>query len=184
MRSGDSGFTLVEVLVALALFSLIGIAGFSLLSAVVGVQSRTDGRLDQLAALQRAMHLMTVDLEQVAAAPLTIENNATTIRRFGAAGGSRPMIVRYDLDDGALRRTLSLGGSAPDQQQRLIPGVAAIKWSFFDKGAWTDAWPPSGRDAAVSLPRAVALEIDLGPQGGGLAGSLRRIVRLPAQPMR
>jgi len=61
----DAGFTLIEVMVSLALFALIAVAGMTLLDGIIGVQSRTEGRLDRLADMQRAMFVVSSDLDQV-----------------------------------------------------------------------------------------------------------------------
>lgn len=180
MRGRGHGFTLVEVLIALALFSLIGVAGFSLLNAVVGVQSRTEQRLDRLAAMQRAMHVMVVDFQQIAVPPISVEAGSATFRRYANSGLSQTVAVRYDLDEENFRRTLSLPGGGA-QEQTLLSGVESIRWQFFDAGAgWTETWPPAGSNDD-SLPQAIAAELTIRDERGGLAGLLRRVVRLPAQ---
>ena len=181
MRGDDGGFTLVEVLIALVLFSLIGIAGFSLLNAVVGVQSRTDGRLERLAALQRAMQVLSLDFGQVADPPISFENGAATIRRWTLRAGAQTILVRYDLQNGTLTRTLSPGTGATEQAQTLIAGVKDLRWSFFDGGAWITTWPPAGIGGEKRLPGAVALEVTVEAQRGGLGGTLRRVIRLPVE---
>ena len=50
-RDPTAGFSLVEVLVALAIFALIGVAGFSMLDQVLRTQRLTEGRLERLAEL-------------------------------------------------------------------------------------------------------------------------------------
>ena len=59
---GDAGFTLVEMLVALALFAAIGLAGFTVLDTVVRVRGGTEGRLERLGEIDRALALLTLDL--------------------------------------------------------------------------------------------------------------------------
>lgn len=180
MRQRDHGFTLVEVLIALALFSLIGVAGFSLLNAVVGVQSRTEQRLDHLAQMQRAMHVMVLDFQQIAVPPISIEEGAATFRRYASTGISQTVAVRYDLDEQNFRRTLSLAGGGA-QEQTLLSGVESLRWQFFQAGAgWTETWPPAGADDDL-LPQAISAELTIRDERGGLAGLLRRVVRLPAQ---
>ena len=44
-RQTDAGATLIEILVALAIFALIGTAGFSVLDQIVKVQDHTEARL-------------------------------------------------------------------------------------------------------------------------------------------
>lgn len=175
---GEAGFTLIEVLIALVLFSLIGVAGFSLLNAIVGVQSRMDGRLERLSELQRAMHVITLDFQQVSGPSLaTRKDGSVVIRRNARSGPRATLVVRYDLSDGVLRRSLSLG--AGQQAQTLITGVDKVRWSFYDRGAWTAVWPPQ-QPGADQLPEAIAVDVTVRRIAGGLAGNLRRVVRLPA----
>lgn len=178
-RVGDHGFTLVEVLIALVLFSLIGVAGFSLLNAVVGVQSRTEHRLDHLAELQRAMHVMVLDFQQVASSTVLVEEGAASFRRYANSGVSQTIAVRYDLDEQNFRRTVSLAGR-PAQEQTLLSGVEAIRWLYFDASTgWTPTWPAAGANKDF-LPQAIAAELTIADKRSGLAGVLRRVVRLPA----
>ena len=62
---GRNGFTLIEVIIALSLFALIGVAGFSMLSGVLQTQERTDGRLQRLSDIQRAVFVISADLDQL-----------------------------------------------------------------------------------------------------------------------
>ncbi len=57
----EQGFTLIEMLVALALLALISLAGFALIQTVLNAQQRTDGRLERLAGLERAVYLIDAD---------------------------------------------------------------------------------------------------------------------------
>lgn len=179
MRVCDHGFTLVEVLIALVLFSLIGVAGFTLLNAVVGVQSRTEHRLDRLAELQRAMHVMVLDFQQVAGSSVFVEDGAASFRRYSSSGVSQTIAVRYDLDEQNFRRTVSIAGR-PAQEQTVLSGVEEIRWLFFDATTgWTPTWPAAGADGDLP-PQAIAAELTIADERGGLAGVLRRVVRLPA----
>ena len=175
-RGREDGFTLIEVLIALVLFSLIGVAGFSLLNAIVGVQARTDQRLERLAELQRAMHVVTLDFQQIQSGTLLVEGASASLRR-GSAGQS--LTVRYDFDQGSLRRTLEAG--AGERAQTLISNVTAFRWLFFAPGqGWLETWPPEG-ETRDGLPAAISAEVTLGEARGGLSGALRRVVRLPAE---
>jgi len=54
IRDQEAGVTLIEMLVALSLFALVGIASFTTLDTILRVRERTDGRLEHLAQLDRA----------------------------------------------------------------------------------------------------------------------------------
>lgn len=179
-RGGESGFSLVEILVALGLFSLIAWAGLSVLDGVLRTQSRTDGRLERLAELQRAMHLMTFDLEQVTGGAFLHAGGSLIFHRLGGPAGGDGVTVRYDLAEGALMRSVTSSSGSVLARQRLLDGATAIDWQFGGPaGEWLSTWPPDTKDPPL-LPLAVAAEITIDGRGGGLSGVLRRVVRLPA----
>lgn len=178
-RRGEAGFTLIEVLISLTLFSLIGVAGFTLVDSIVRVQTRTDGRLETLGAQQRAMHLMTLDFEQAASSQgLTYDGAGVSFRRLSGGAGEGVISIRYALYDGVLIR--SLGGAGGGQSQALIEDVESAKWRFYTpQTGWLDVWPPA-TGTPPAAPRGVALTLTLTDQPSRPGGTLRRVVELPA----
>lgn len=168
----QSGFTLVELMISMGLFALIAVAGVALVDGVLGVQSRTEGRLDRLAELQRSMFVLTSDLDQVARGPIAGGGPALSFVRAAPGLGGAPVPVRYELVDGMLVRVT---GDAP---QLLATGVSGVRWRFWD-GAWVDRWPPA-QSETPPWPRAVEVELQLRAPGGSM-GTLRRVVALPRQ---
>lgn len=59
------GFTLVEVLVAISIFALIGMASYRVLSSVMQANERLSARSEQLRTLNRAFWLVQQDVEQL-----------------------------------------------------------------------------------------------------------------------
>ena len=90
----DSEVTLVEMLVALALFALVGLASFSMLDAVIRTRDRTEGRLDAVAALDRALALVGRDLGQGDAGSHVLADGAL---RFSLEGTGGPAAMGYAL---------------------------------------------------------------------------------------
>lgn len=167
-RDGEAGLTLVEMLVALALFALVGIASFTLLDTIIRARDRTEGRLETVAALDRAFLLWSRDLSQADPDSLSI---AEGVLGFGqtAAGGLPEM--SYALVDGALARRM---GSV---EQRLADGIAALAWRGLDRdGAWHDVWPPGTQAAPL-----IGIEMRLTFPGEPPA-TARRLVELPLTP--
>lgn len=168
----DEGFTLVELLVSLVLFALISVAGLALVDSVLGVQGRTETRLDRLGELQRATLLVTSDIEQVASGDIAGRGDRLTFTRAAPGVGGPPVGVGYAASGGALMR--SVGG----RPQVVLAGVSGVRWRFFGDAGWVDQWPV-GTNKAL-WPRAIALELAVAP-GRGLGGPLRRVVVLPAR---
>lgn len=165
----EAGFTLIEMLVALGLLALISLAGFALIQTVLTAQRRTEGRLERLAGLERALYLVDSDFGQAIDGPYEADH-AILIRR-NAAGG--PVLVSYATIGGALVRLY--GASA----RPLIANVTSADWSFHRASGWTaDAPKREDTDPAD----AIALTLHLAPADGAPGGTLRRVVALPAKP--
>lgn len=184
------GFTLVEVLIALALFALIGVAGFTLLNSVLRTQGATETRLDRMAEIQRAMLVVTSDLDQVTGS-VAGGGGTLSIRKFDIAGNV--VAVRYELAGDRVNRIVS--SPSGERVQTLLTGVADARWSFHQRrGTWLETWPlapPSGATTGVSVPgsptrlvadeglTAVALDLTLNGVDGRPGATVRRLVSIP-----
>jgi general secretion pathway protein J len=171
-RTNSSGFTLIELMIALVLFALISVAGLALVDGVLGVQGRTETRLDRLADLQRAMLVVSGDVEQVASGDISGGGEQLSFTRAAPGLGGAPVAVTYMVKDGVLTRVVD------GRPQMLLIGVTGARWRFFGD-AWTNQWPPS-EEAREEWPRAVELDLTVAP-GKGPAGPLRRVILLPAR---
>lgn len=167
-RSGETGFTLLELMISLGLFALIAVAGLALVDSVIGVDGRTEARLDRVADLQRAMVVISSDLDQIAPGPLGGDAAGLRFRRSAPGLGGPPIGVGYRVTDGQLLRVVD------GRAQLVLDQVTAARWRYFD-GGWRDGWPPAP-DRSLDWPRAVVVELQVGGPGGG---NLRRIVTLP-----
>ena len=61
-RAGELGITLIEMLAALAVSALIGVAGFTLLEGVTLRDAQLSGRLERVMARDRAFRLILRDV--------------------------------------------------------------------------------------------------------------------------
>lgn len=181
VRRGDAGLTLVEVLVSLSLFALIGIAGFAIIESVLGVRERTDGRLERLGEVQRAFHLMRLDFEQAGEGPVTFDGTTVSFTRR-ETGQREPVEIAYGAADGTLTRRVRLP-LAPPVTQHLLSGIGAARWRFYRAGGgWLSDWPPPGTTPGL-LPDAVEIVLELDGETVWPGGSLRRVVRVPRAAM-
>lgn len=179
-RDPAAGVTLAEVLVALVLFTLIGGAGFAVLDQVIRAQGRTEGRLQQLAQMQRAMQMLTLDFMQASRGSLVQAEDAVSFRRSAGIG---EMAVQYAVEDGTLVRRVSGTGTRGPTRQPLLTNVESVAWQFLDPASgWVQTWSDGAGGSVRINPAAVALDMVM--NGPAPSGSLRRIAVLPQDPGR
>lgn len=177
VRVSARGFTLVEVMVALLIFSMLATAGVALLSFSVRAQAAANAKLDDLGALQRTLSILSADLAQASDRPVR-DAAGTPLPAFvgEASGAATPMLrlarngwtnldaspragvqrVAYQLVDGSLQRLAwpRLDGAAPLPAASLLDKVAVLSLRYRYRGAWSDRW-----DGAGSAPLPDALEL-------------------------
>jgi general secretion pathway protein J len=194
MRSGRaSAFTLVEVLVAVAIFGILAALAYGTLSRTLTSADMLTLRMERLASIQRTVRYLVDDFMQLAPRPVRDElgdnlvptlrtdfqtNYALELTRGGwsnPAGLSRGTLQRvaYRLEDGeivryhwpVLDRTL---GNEP-VAHALLDGVDNVEFRFMqENGEWTDEWPPANRVGPLGLrlrPRAVEIVVSLEDEG-------------------
>lgn len=186
VRSLESGFTLVELLVSLLIFGMLSAAGVALLSFSVRAQNVADERLDELGNLRRFNAIVTSDLAQ--AAPRVARDEAGTARAAFLGGNGEPgatplSLVRrgWENFDGAPRPSLQkvqyrlsgnriervayryVDGAAAMDAVPLLHGVGSLRLRYRDaRGEWRDRWDP---ERSSELPRAVEFTVGLEDKG-------------------
>jgi len=196
------GVTLLELLVALAIFALIGVAAYTALFSVLDAREATERQSERLAAVQYAVGALVADLEQVVDRPVRSIQAAQrlpvvsqpgagpvlAVTRggwFNPAGLPRSTLVRaqWSLDGDRLVRSWrgrpdALAGVEPERRV-LLERVDGIELRFQDDtGEWRDRWPPlNANPAGVGMPRAIELTLQLSDWG-----EIRRLVALPQGP--
>ena len=193
-RIAARGFTLVEVMVSLAIFGLLSAAGVGVMAYAVDNQGIVGERMDRLAEVQRARGVLRADLAQVA--PRRVRNADGSEARavfVGARSGEpgillafvrrgwanpgderRPSLqyVEYRIVDGQLERSTrtALDGGMPGTPQVLLTGVREAHIRYRVRGGWNEAWGGS----IQSVPEAIALELQLDG-----VGTLEQLFLLP-----
>ncbi len=136
--TSDAGFTLVEVLVSLFIFSLISVAGFIALSATLDARERSEARLDEIAPLVAMRRLMADDI-----AAITPRTN-----RDGLGGIIRTEEVAYTPGTLPLTRR-----ARPNPGGEAARGdLQRIEWRVQD-GQLIRAFLPHENPALVEPPR-------------------------------
>lgn len=187
-----NGFTLIEMLVALAVFAVIAAGALGLLRFSVDAELASRARTDQIAAERRFLAVWTADLaqaspriardEQGRAHPALEAGGDVVLRltRSGWAnpdGAARPSLqkVEWRWDGKALVRAgyPYPDGAAPEPASAMLALVAAPVLRFrTGDGVWRDRWEPQ-REAELPVAVEVLLQ-----RPGAPGGEPLRIVSL------
>ncbi len=188
VQRGEAGFTLVEALVGLLVFSLIALMGAVVFSSTMGNQARVKERTQRLSEFERARALMRTDLLQatdritrgpdgrparspfIGGDPWGENASLVAFVRQGYAnpdGEARASIqyVEYRLVENRLLRFVRAApdGAPFEAPQVLLADVAQAQVAFHLEGEWSDTWRGG---AETPLPSAMRLDLglaDIGP---------------------
>lgn len=184
------GFTLLELLIALAIFAILSTAAYSGLRQVLFTRSAVEAQSQRLAAVQLTFFRLEQDIGQAIRRSIRDEFNERqpalssdelaadrlTLTRTGwdnPLGQRRANLQRvaYRLQEGRLWRrywqVLDRGGLMEPRETLLLERVQALQMRFLDGDEWQAQWPPPLHDAVTgqrrleSLPRAVEIRLTL-----------------------
>jgi len=172
------GFTLLELLVAMAVFAFMAAMAYSGLDQVNRTRSITDQSADELIELQRAFMFMARDVEQVVDRPVRnelgeslpafvgdVQNpNVMELTRTGWRNPLPNVIhrsslqrVAWGVEDNNLVRvywnSLDRAADATAVKQVMLHGVKRVEVRFLDKNnSWQDRWPLSTSSNNPNVP--------------------------------
>lgn len=194
--AGCSGFTLLELLVAVAIFGVMAALAYGGLRGVLAARSETGAAAERLGDLQLGVTLISRDLQQAAPRPVRGAYGDTAgavlgtprsveLTRAGHAnptGARRATLqrVRWAVADGVLTRwswpVLDRTPATRPSERRLLDGVEALRLRYHFRGEWHDNWPPRRGQGQPdeAMPRAVEFTAELADWG-----SVTRVVLLP-----
>lgn len=196
------GFTLIELIVAMAVFAVMATMAYSGLQSVLDARGRTEQHAQKLAALQTAFFWLGKDIEQ--AVPRSVRNPyGDPIKAFLAeptseyslelthAGWSNPFAsekrqrsllqrVAYGVHDKKLLRKywfdLDREHDSATFETVLLEGVSTMEMRYVDHSLqWQAQWPPLGSKEVLPLAVEVSLDIE------GI-GKILRLFRVPEGP--
>ena len=184
--TNQRGFTLVEMLVALAIFAVIASAGVSMVSFSLRENTPIAEASARLEEIQIARRIMQNDFGQIAGRsvrdPYGARNGGgfrgglvfadQALISFVRRGWENPgglerrsslQYVAYTYEDGALRRvTRAMPDATPDTPEEivtLLSGVENLNVSFFSNGQWSEQWATRG--SSLYLPEIIAIEANI-----------------------
>jgi len=200
-RQRSYGFTLIEVLVAMAIFGVLTILAYMSLGQTLTNADMLTKRMDRLQAIQRTVRFLSNDLAAAAPRPIRNElgdgylpavmvsasnNFALAVTHGGwsnPAGLPRSTQQRsvYLLEDGKLFRVyypvLDATYSDTALSTEILDGVESLEFRLIqDNGESIRQWPPPGAQGPIAdrlRPRAVEIILTLEGEG-----EIRRVVEV------
>jgi general secretion pathway protein J len=193
------GFTLVEMLVALAIFGLVAAAGVTVMRFTVDNQAVVRAHANRIGAFQRTRAILKADLAQAAARRTRGQDGRPARESFQGGSGDRsglllrfarrgwdnpeaqprPSVqyVEYRVIDGRLERSArpELDGAALGTPQVLIDRLQSASVAFLWLGQWIETLPGGAEDR---LPQAVRLDLTI--DGIGAVSQLFVVTGEPA----
>lgn len=97
-RPKQLGFTLIEILIALAIFTIMSMMAYAGLAAVLDARSHSVPRSEQLAQLQTTLYLLNEDLTQVIDRPIRDELGSQESAIGQGRGGEILVLTRIAPD--------------------------------------------------------------------------------------
>lgn len=199
------GFTLLELLVAIAIFSVVSIMAYAGLASVLKTRQILAAETARLAEIQRCVRLLGNDLRQSVdrgvrdafgdpLPPLQVQSagagNAALLE-LTRAGYRNPLHlprsqlqrVAWGIEDGQLWReswrVLDRAQDSAPQRQVVCQDIERLELRLLDgENQWRPDWPPAGANGEAAAAASFPLALEVTFQLGDW-GSLRRLIALP-----
>ncbi len=181
------GFTLLELVVAIAIFGLMAAMAYGGLNSVLNTRDHADHQADRLAEIQKAFTIIGRDITQAVNREARDNYGSETLPLLGGGYGSavlelsrtgrrNPLAqprsslqrVAYLFAEGELRRqiwqVLDRSSDTEPQSSQLLTKVKAVELRFMDKNyEWQPQWPSVTANPTDPplLPLAVELTLEL-----------------------
>lgn len=191
----SSGFTLLELLVALSIFSILSVMAYGGLQTVITTKQSSQQAAERIAEIQLVMMRVSNDLRQAVTRKVRDEHgdflqamqSSDQTMAWTRLGYRNPaqlkrsnvQRVAYKLEQQKLIRVtwpvLDLAQDTEAMESEVLSKLESIEWRFLNnEKEWLSSWPEDGEKAELfPLPKAVELTIELQDWG-----KIRRLILL------
>lgn len=180
-RARGRGFTLIEVLVALAVLAALATFAWRATASLVEGEARLASEARRWQALDALFARLEADVRAAVPRPVRVpgghegawiggpDAKGQSAFAFTRAGGepgepgAEGVRLAYRVSGERVELlywpTLDRGPGAEPTAYTLVEGVARLDLRYADdEGAWSERWPPQGREG---LPRAIVVGLTL-----------------------
>ena len=179
------GFTLLEVLIAIAILSVMSVMSYSGFEQVSLARERMEQQAETLSRLQMTYSVIKKDLEQVVNRRVRgsqgnvkpallsppnadlqvalVANNRTSLQN--SSTGSRLQYVEYQLEGKVLRRVqyevLDQAFNSVGEVTSLLNDIESMEMQFYHGGILEPFWPKANAGPFMDLPTAIEMTFTL-----------------------
>lgn len=200
-RQTQVGFTLLELLIAISIFSILSVMAYSGLKTVLDSRDANQATAERVADIQLTIMRINNDLQHAVdrtvrdafgariASMMTLQTGDSSLE-WTHSGFSNPgefkrsnlQRVAYKLNENNLVRVtwpvLDRTQGTEPIESILISDIESLEWNFIDQSnAASSDWPTTAAFASniiTGLPKAVELTINFND-----IGEIRRVILLP-----
>lgn len=168
------GFTLLELIVVLAIFGVFAAMAYGGLNYVLNARRELETRLDRTAEWQKAFQRLRNDFQLASTRgarngfgqyqPALLFNDYGPVVELTRGGWRNPLslprptleriVYRYDEEKRELQRqTWRVLDRADDRDPVtvvVLSGIDEVRWRFLDGQEWREKWPPGIGNAATN----------------------------------
>lgn len=182
-RKRAGGLTLIEVMVALAVFAVLGTLTYRGTAQLILARTQIEHELERWREIDRALQIVETELMQIVAPAITPGSTRTPslqvqqselsselqILSLSQATGVERVSFEFRDDSLAWVRRPEARAAATPERDILLARVDAVRWRFLTPAGWNDRWPAPGgttspgttTGSANSLPAAIEIVLDL-----------------------
>lgn len=177
LRRAAHGLTLIELMVAIAIFAVLGVITYRAVASMADTRTRMDAEYARWRAIARTVQMMEADLMQLAPRPRSGSAPAVSaVEAVNAGSFTQLRLTRIDGANGSLQRRgyraengvlwlsryPNLNDSAKPREDQLLDHVTSLKWRFMTvDGQEVENWPPTHNPSMTDvLPVAVRMELE------------------------
>ena len=190
------GFTLLELLVALSIFSILSVMAYSGLQTVITTKQSSQQAAERIAEIQLVMLRISNDLRQAVSRKVRDQygdflpamqsgKNGDEIMAWTRAGYRNPARLKrsnvqriaYKYEQQKLIRmtwpVLDLAQDTEAMESEVLSNIESIEWRFLNgESEWVSVWPKEGDESELfTMPKAVELTLELEDWG-----KIRRLI--------
>lgn len=180
------GFTLLELLVALSIFSVLSVMAYTGLQTVITTKTTTQQAAERIAEVQLVMMRISNDLRQAISRKIRDEYGDFSPAMQSGKNGDETMAwtrvgyrnpaqltrsniqrVAYKLEQEKLIRitwpVLDRAQDTEAMESEVISNIDSIEWRYLNnENEWLSSWPEESEKIGLyPLPKAVELTLEL-----------------------